>query len=264
MEPDPPTATHKRHPRHEQTFGGVPFSRLFADFWNEFFASLVYFTLTFSIRSNGIPKTTAHAFIAAAVVLKMIVFRSAACHPYISFVRLVRGKIYFTQFLVILIGQIIGALLAGVLAYLAFYLSFDLALPHLGTIPPLFTPFPVWSAFAQELFGCIIVLIVYIIEDSIECNAILRHIIISFFVGLSYLPLAGAFGPVTGAIFNPWSALVPELYLWKWTDAWIWQVAPLVAILPALLVSWILNLSGLFAALSATSLPPLTDATKAQ
>jgi glycerol uptake facilitator-like aquaporin len=62
-------------------------------------------------------------------------------------------------------------------------------------------------------------------------------------IGMTYVALGLAAGPISGCFMNPWRAIAPQIITSTWTGAWAWHVGSLVGMLVGTGVAYLAGLT---------------------
>src|SRR5215216_1943268 len=168
--------------------------------------------------------------IAFAHGLAIAVMASAVGHisgghfnPAVTFGFLVTRRMEPLLALVYWIAQIAGAI-AGALLLKWIYPG-QIGEANLGT-PTINADIGVWRGLVIEIV--LTIFLVWVIFATAADPRGTFKSIAGLAIGLTITMDILIGGPLTGAAMNPARALGPQLVEWKWSDAWVWYVGPLV------------------------------------
>jgi glycerol uptake facilitator-like aquaporin len=167
--------------------------------------------------------------IIAAVVCFM--FGGAYANPVLSFVALCSRKLRFVSFAAQVVAQFVAVILAAATADYGLGLDMSHAVPTCGAHSHI-------AGFMAEFIGTLIIgiLVACVCEESFWRMR-------SVFVGVTYIPIAIALGPISGAYVDPFLALGASIFSHFSHDAWVYYAGPAVGAAGAIIIATLAHLT---------------------
>lgn len=192
--------------------------------WREFFGTYFALLVIYGMFASAVHPTFVSHIGVGLTFAGVVWYSGAACNPSITFAQWAFGKFDFVMMLLNIVAQLCAGMIAAVTVRFGCHLDMALAAP----VPS--PGFSLGTLFLCEMLGGTLCFIAYIVASASRLKDTAP-----LYLGLIDSVTSLFFGPITGAQFNIARSLGSQVVSGVWESAWIYYVAPIVAMCIAML-----------------------------